>query len=75
MRKVLSLILSAALSLSVFFAVPILPNGNLPTDPTPGITENGEGDDGNQGGAQDSGEDGSGIAPQDIGLPAGGEDI
>lgn len=77
MRKVLSIILSAALSLSVFFAVPVLPNGELPTDPNPITTENGEGDDGsgNQGGTQDSGENGSEIVPQDIDFPDGGWNI
>lgn len=75
MRKVLSIILSAALSLSVFFAVPVLPNGELPTDPNPITTENGEDEGGNEGNGDETQNpegDGSEIKPQDIDFPEGG---
>lgn len=72
MRRVLSLILSAALSLSVFFALPLLPNGELPTDPNPITTENGEDEGGNEGETQNPEGDGSEIKPQDIDFPGGG---
>lgn len=71
MKRVLSIVLSAALSLGVLFALPILPGGDLPTDPNPIVTE-GEGEDGNGNGDQDPD---SGIEPQDIGFPGGGTGI
>lgn len=75
MKRVLSIVLSAALSLSVLFALPILPGGELPTDPNPIVTE-GEGEDGGNGNNNGEGnQDPDGIAPQDIGLPAGGDNI
>lgn len=79
MKRVLSIVLSAALSLSVLFALPILPGGELPTDPNPIVTE-GEGEDGGNGnnngeGNQDPNGDGSEIVPQDIDFPGGGWNI
>lgn len=56
MKRVLSIVLSAALSLSVLFALPILPGGDLPTDPNPIVTEGeGEGDGGNGNGNNNNG--------------------
>lgn len=72
MKRVLSIVLSAALSLSVLFALPILPGGELPTDPNPIVTE-GEGEDGGNGNNGEGNQDpDSGIEPQDIGFPEGG---
>lgn len=74
MKRVLSLILSAALSLSVFFALPLLPNGELPTDPNPITTENGEDEGGNEGETENPEDDGSGIRVCE-GFPDGGPNI
>lgn len=75
MKRVLSIVLSAALSLSVLFALPILPGGELPTDPNPIVTE-GEGEDGGNGnngeGNQDP--DGPGIELCED-LPGGSPNI
>lgn len=70
MKRVLSLILSAALSLSVFFALPLLPNGELPTDPNPITTENGE----DEGETENPEDDGSGIRVCE-GFPDGSPNI
>lgn len=74
MKRVLSLILSAALSLSVFFALPLLPNGELPTDPNPITTENGEDEGGNEGETENPEDDGSGIRVCE-GFPDGSPNI
>lgn len=76
MKRVLSIVLSAALSLSVLFALPILPGGELPTDPNPIVTE-GEGEDGGNGNNNGEGnqDPDSGIEPQDDGFPSGGIEI
>lgn len=75
MKRVLSIVLSAALSLSVLFALPILPGGDLPTDPNPIVTE-GEGEDGGNGNNNGEGNQdlNSGIEICE-GFPDGGPNI
>lgn len=72
MKRVLSLILSAALSLSVFFALPLLPNGELPTDPNIVTIENE--DEKGEGEGESNQNPGTYIEPQD-GFPDGCPDM
>lgn len=76
MKRVLSIVLSAALSLSVLFALPILPGGDLPTDPNPIVTEGeGEGDSNGNNNGEGNQDPDSGIEPQDIDFPEGGTGV
>lgn len=77
MKRVVSVILSVALSLTVLFALPVLPNNELPTGSVSIGTEEGgnEGGDGTEGGTQDSEGNGAEVTPQDIGIPDGGPNM